>query len=79
MWSKEGCSLLVTDLLHALGYPSVRKEKVANVQNGTVVRLNGEWGVKEYSTLDRWYGGRIRLEKDEIVEVPAPMKRKEER
>ncbi len=50
---------------------------MADVKRGTVVRWNGEWGVMEGRVLDRWEGGRIRLAREDEIEVlPRRVRRK---
>lgn len=48
---------------------SVEKRRAADVKSGTIVRWQGEWGVKEGKLLERWIGGPLRLPRDAIVEV----------
>ena len=43
--------------------------KVQDVPKHSFVTFQGEWGVLNYGVLDRWYGGKIKLNHDDEVEM----------
>jgi hypothetical protein len=55
----------------------VRKVVIDDIPWGTVVRVDGSWGVVcasdrgWYRVVDFWEGGRKRVERSEVVEVPT--------
>lgn len=49
---------------------------MGELPNGTIVRFEGDWGVKEGRYLERWIGGPLKLPKETVVEVLAQKKRK---